>query len=48
MNQVNWTTYLRLTNLLNQEIRYATTPETVRLYAPQMGRSAMIGLKGTF
>lgn len=48
INQVNWTTYLRLTNLLNQEIRYATTPETVRLYAPQMGRSAMIGLKGTF
>jgi iron complex outermembrane recepter protein len=45
---VNWTGYLRLTNLLNQEIRYATTPETVRLYAPQMGRSAMIGFKGTF
>jgi len=48
VDQVNWTTYLRLTNLLNQEIRYATTPETVRLYAPQMGRSAMIGLKGAF
>ncbi len=48
VDRVNWTTYLRLTNLLNQEIRYATTPETVRLYAPQMGRSAMIGLKGAF
>ena len=48
INRVNWTAYLRLTNLLNQDIRYATTPETVRLYAPQMGRSAMIGLKGTF
>jgi iron complex outermembrane receptor protein len=48
VNQVNWTAYLRLSNLLNQQIRYATTPETVRLYAPQMGRSAMVGLKGTF
>jgi iron complex outermembrane recepter protein len=48
INRVNWTAYLRLTNLLNQDIRYATTPETVRLYAPQMARSAMIGLKGAF
>ena len=48
VGKINWTTYLRLTNLLNQEIRYATTPETVRLYAPQMGRSAMVGLKGAF
>lgn len=48
INRVNWTAYLRLTNLLNQDIRYATTPETVRLYAPQMARSAMIGLKATF
>lgn len=48
VGKINWTTYLRLTNLLNQEIRYATTPETVRLYAPQMARSAMIGLKGVF
>lgn len=48
VGKINWTTYLRLTNLLNQEIRYATTPETIRLYAPQMGRSAMIGLKGAF
>lgn len=48
LNHINWTAYLRLTNLLNQDIRYATTPETIRLYAPQMGRSAMIGIKGTF
>lgn len=48
IGKINWTTYLRLTNLLNQDIRYATTPETVRLYAPQMGRSAMIGIKAAF
>ena len=47
-NHINWTAYLRLTNLLNQDIRYATTPETIRLYAPQMGRSAMLGIKGAF
>lgn len=48
VNHINWTAYLRLTNLLNQDIRYATTPETIRLYAPQMGRSAMLGIKGAF
>jgi len=42
------TAYLRLTNLLNQEIRYSTTPETVRLWAPQMGRSMMVGVRGAF
>ena len=47
-NHINWTAYLRLTNLLNQDIRYATTPETIRLYAPQMGRSAMLGIRGAF
>ncbi len=45
---VSWTSYLRLTNLLNETIRYATTPETVRLYAPQPGRSLMVGLRGAF
>jgi len=45
---VSWTSYLRLTNLLNDTIRYATTPETVRLYAPQPGRSLMVGLRGAF
>lgn len=48
MNQVNWTGYLRITNLLDQDIRYATTPETVRLYAPQMGRSILMGIKAAF
>jgi iron complex outermembrane receptor protein len=48
VNAVSWTTYLRMTNLLNETIRYATTPETVRLYAPQPGRSVMIGLRGAF
>lgn len=48
VDAVSWTSYLRLTNLLNQTIRYATTPETVRLYAPQPGRSLMVGLRGAF
>lgn len=48
INSISWTGYLRLTNLLNQDIRYATTPETVRLYAPQPGRSAMIGVRAAF
>jgi iron complex outermembrane receptor protein len=48
MDQMKVTAYLRLTNLLNQEIRYSTTPETVRLWAPQMGRSMMVGVRGAF
>jgi len=48
VNVTNWTTYLRLSNLLNQDIRYATTPETVRLYAPQPGRSLMVGVRAAF
>jgi iron complex outermembrane receptor protein len=46
--QVNWTVYLNMKNLLNEQIRYATTPMAVRLYAPQPGRSFMLGLRGTF
>lgn len=46
--QVNWTIYLNMKNLLNEQIRYATTPMAVRLYAPQPGRSFMVGLRGTF
>ena len=42
------TFFIRATNLLNQDIRYSTTPETIRLYAPQMGRNLMIGFKGLF
>ena len=48
IQQVNWTVYLNLKNLLNEQIRYATTPMAVRLYAPQPGRSLMLGLRGTF
>ena len=48
IQQVNWTVYLNMKNLLNEQIRYATTPMAVRLYAPQPGRSVMLGLRGTF
>ncbi len=48
VKDVNWTVYMNLKNLLNEQIRYATTPMTVRLYAPQPGRSLMVGLRGTF
>ena len=48
IQQVNWTIYLNMKNLLNEQIRYATTPMAVRLYAPQPGRSFMLGLRGTF
>lgn len=48
VRDVNWTVYMNLKNLLNEQIRYATTPMAVRLYAPQPGRSLMVGLRGTF
>lgn len=48
VRDVNWTAYVNLKNLLNEQIRYATTPMAVRLYAPQPGRSLMVGLRGTF
>lgn len=48
IRSVNWTVYMNLKNLLNDQIRYATTPMAVRLYAPQPGRSFMVGLRGTF
>ena len=48
VKEVNWTVYLNMKNLLNEQIRYATTPMAVRLYAPQPGRSLMVGLRGTF
>ena len=48
VKDVNWTMYMNLKNLLNEQIRYATTPMAVRLYAPQPGRSVMVGLRGTF
>ena len=48
VRDVNWTVYMNLKNLLNEQIRYATTPMAVRLYAPQPGRSLMVGLRGAF
>ena len=48
IGKVNWTGYLVLKNLLNEEIRYATTPMSVRLYAPQPGRSLMMGVRAAF
>lgn len=40
---VTW--YLQGRNLLNEDIRYSTTVEALRLYAPQMGRSFIIGAR---
>lgn len=48
IKDMNWTVYMNLKNLLNEQIRYATTPMAVRLFAPQPGRSLMVGLRGTF
>ena len=48
IRDVNWTVFMNMKNLLNDQIRYATTPMAVRLYAPQPGRSFMVGLRGTF
>jgi len=48
IGKVNWTEYLTLKNLLNEEIRYATSPMAVRLYAPQPGRSLMVGVRAAF
>ena len=38
--------FLRLNNLLNDDVRYHTS--TLKDIAPLGGRSAMIGLTGTF
>ncbi len=48
VGKINWTGYMMLKNLLNEEIRYATTPMAVRLYAPQPGRSLMAGVRAAF
>jgi iron complex outermembrane receptor protein len=48
VNRVSWTAYLNLRNLLNEQIRLATTPMAVRLYAPQPGRSMMVGVRAAF
>ncbi len=48
VNKISWTGYVNLRNLLNEQIRYATTPMAVRLYAPQPGRSIMVGVRAAF
>ena len=48
IGKVNWTAYMVMKNLLNEEIRYATTPMSVRLYAPQPGRSLLLGIRAAF
>ena len=48
IGKINWTGYVMLKNLLNEEIRYATSPMAVRLYAPQPGRSLMVGIRAAF
>jgi len=48
VRDVNWTVFMNLRNLLNEQIRYATTPMAVRLYAPQAGRNVIVGLRGAF
>ncbi|QWD64993.1 TonB-dependent receptor [Polynucleobacter sp. MWH-UH2A] len=48
IGKINWTGYLALKNLLNEDIRYATSPMAVRLYAPQPGRSVMMGVRAAF
>jgi iron complex outermembrane receptor protein len=48
VNRVSWTGYVNLRNLLNEQIRFATTPMAVRLYAPQPGRSLMAGVRASF
>ena len=48
VNKISWTGYLNLRNLLNEQIRFATTPMAVRLYAPQPGRSLMAGVRAAF
>ncbi len=48
VNKISWTGYMMLRNILNDDIRYATTPMAVRLYAPQPGRSLMVGVRANF
>ncbi len=37
-----------LKNLLNEEMRYTTSQMAVRLYAPQPGRSLLVGVRAAF
>ena len=42
-SELNW--FMIAKNMLNQDIRYSTTVETLRLYAPQPGRNLSLGVK---
>jgi iron complex outermembrane receptor protein len=48
VNKISWTGYMMVKNILNDDIRYASTPMAVRLYAPQPGRSLMVGVRANF
>jgi iron complex outermembrane receptor protein len=48
INSTRWTAFAQVKNILNESIRYATTPMAVRLYAPQPGRSLMVGVRANF
>ncbi len=48
VNKISWTGYMMVKNILDDDLRYATTPIAVRLYAPQPGRSLMVGVRANF
>ena len=48
LGPMNLNIFLQGRNLLNEDIRYSTTVETLRVYAPQAGRSVILGFKGTY
>ena len=45
LSKVLLTYYLQANNLLNDTIRFSTTVDTLRLYAPQPGRALIVGIK---
>jgi iron complex outermembrane receptor protein len=42
-SEMTW--FLQGRNLLNQDIRYSTTVEALRMYGPQPGRSVLVGAR---
>ena len=45
LSKVLLTYYLQANNLLNDTIRFSTTVDTLRMYAPQPGRALIVGIK---
>jgi iron complex outermembrane receptor protein len=45
INRILVTYYLQANNLLNDTIRFSTTVDTLRMYAPQPGRTFILGIK---